>query len=159
MLRLIDRSVEMVLALLMAAIVTLIFIAVFFRFVVVDPITWAEEVARFCIVWVSFLGTYVAHRRGEHIAVTTVADALPPRLRALLMIALRLLLLAFMAVLVWYGSEYAVRFMMSLSPLLDIPLGLVYAAMPTSAALIVLSILVDSAADLRRWFAAKAPEI
>ena len=156
MLRLIDRTVEMVLAFLMASIVVLVFAAVFFRYVLVDPIAWAEEIARFCIVGVSFLGTYLAHRRGEHIAVTTVADSLPPVARAILMIGLRLLALAFMAVLAWYGSAYALRFMVSLSPLLDIPLGLVYAAMPTGAALIVLSIVVDSAADLRRLTTDKA---
>lgn len=145
----IDRVVEAVLAVLMAAMIVLVFIGVVFRYVLLDPITWGEEVARLCLVWVSFLGVYLAHRRSQHIAVVAVLDELPRPARAGLRVATALLLAVFMAVLAQQGASYALRFADSYSPLLDIPLGLVYAALPLCAALIILDLLATATAELR----------
>jgi TRAP-type C4-dicarboxylate transport system permease small subunit len=140
---------EAALALLMAAIVGLVFVAVVFRYVLQDPVTWSEEVGRFCLVWISFLGTYVAHRRAEHIAVTAIRDRFPLAAQIVIRAALSLLLIGFMAVLAWYGGQYAIRFMGMRTTLLGIPLGLVYAAMPVSAALILLSLILSSIKAVR----------
>lgn len=140
---------EAALALLMAAIVGMVFVAVVFRYVLQDPVTWSEEVGRFCLVWISFLGTYVAHRRAEHIAVTAIRDRFPVTAQIALRAALTLLLMAFMAVLAWYGGQYAIRFMGMRTSLLGIPLGLVYAAMPVSAAFILVSLVLSSIKALR----------
>ncbi len=158
MMRAIDIVVEAVLAALMAALVGLVFVAVVFRYVLNDPVTWSEEVGRFCLVWTSFLGAYVAHRRAEHIAVTAIRDRMPVAWQVAIRAALALLLIAFMAVLTWYGSHYAIRFMGSQTPLLRIPVGLVYAAMPVSTALILLSLLITSISDIRNGGGAAAGE-
>ena len=147
--RTVDAVIEAALALLMAAIVGLVFVAVLFRYVLQDPVTWSEEVGRFCLVWISFLGTYVAHRRAEHIAVTAIRDRFPMAAQIAVRVALSLLLMAFMAVLAWYGGQYAIRFMGMRTTLLGIPLGLVYAAMPISAALILVSLVLSSIEALR----------
>lgn len=150
MVRAIDAAVEAALALLMAAVVGLVFVAVVFRYVLQDPVTWSEEVGRFCLVWISFLGTYIAHRRAEHIAVTAIRDRFPVAVQIAVRAALALLLIAFMAVLTWYGGQYAIRFMAMQTSLLRIPLGLVYAAMPVSTGLILVSLVLSSIKALGR---------
>lgn len=149
MVRTIDAVIEAALALLMAALVGMVFVAVVFRYVLHDPVTWSEEVGRFCLVWISFLGTYIAHRRAEHIAVTAIRDRFPIPAQIAIRVALSLLLIAFMAVLAWYGGQYAVRFMGMRTSLLGIPLGLVYAAMPVSAGLVLVSLILSSIRALR----------
>lgn len=144
-----DKIVEAAVAALMAALVILVFLAVVFRYGLNAPLTWSEEVGRVCLVWVSFLGAYLAHRRAEHIAVTAIVDRLPATLRRWSHLAVTLLFLAFLIVLAWYGGGYALRFMGSTTPLLDIPIGAVYLAMPVAAGLMALNILLTLAAALR----------
>ena len=151
----IDKAVEALVAMLMAALVVLVFLAVFFRYVLNDPLTWSEEVGRICLVWVSFLGAYLAHRRADHIAVTALLQGLPDRVRMVVRLAVTVLLFGFLAVLVWYGGQYALRFIAATTPLLDIPVGAVYLAMPLSALLIALSMIVGVAGEVNDWLRSK----
>ena len=151
----IDKAVEALVAMLMAALVVLVFLAVFFRYVLNDPLTWSEEVGRICLVWVSFLGAYLAHRRADHIAVTALLQGLPDRVRRVVRLAGTALLFGFLAVRVWYGGQYALRFIAATTPLLDIPVGAVYLAMPLSALLIALSMIVGVAGEVNDWLRSK----
>ena len=141
--RWIDRGVEAVVAGLMAALLVLVFCAVIFRYLLGSPLTWSEELGRLCLVWVSFLGSYLAHRRGQHVAVTFIREKLPAICQRWISTALVLLLLAFLGVLAWFGTVYSLAFMSSTTPLLNIPVGLIYAVMPLSMALIFVSVLLD----------------
>ena len=151
----IDKAVEALVAMFMAALVVLVFLAVLFRYVLNDPLTWSEEVGRICLVWVSFLGAYLAHRRADHIAVTALLQGLPDRVRMMVRLAVTALLFGFLAVLVWYGGQYALRFIAATTPLLDIPVGAVYLAMPLSALLIALSMIVGVAGEVNDWLRSK----
>lgn len=152
----IDRCVEPILAFLMAAIILLLFASVCARYLFLSPFTWAEEIARLLLVWVSFLGAYLAHRYGQHIAVTAILDRLPSLPRLITRLAAAALVLALMAVLTWFGTRYALAFLTTYSQLLGIPIGLVYAAMPVSAVLICIDVLAELHSDLRRggWLGA-----
>ncbi len=149
MIRIVDAVIEGALAVLMATLVGIVFVSVFFRYVVQDPIVWSEEAGRLCLVWTSFLGTYVAHRRAEHIAMTAIRDRAPLGIQIAIKVFITLTLIAFFAVLAWYGSKYAIRFMDSMTPILRIPMGFVYAAMPISAGLILLNLLITCVGSCR----------
>lgn len=155
----IDQLVEPILAFLMAAIILLLFVSVCARYLFLAPFTWAEEIARLLLVWVSFLGAYLAHRYGQHIAVTAILDHMAPTPRLIARLAAAALVLALMAVLSWFGTRYALAFMTTHSQLLGIPIGLVYAAMPVSAALICIDIVAGVHSDLRQagWLGVGKP--
>lgn len=145
----IDRVAEGVLALLMAVMCVLVFVGVTFRYVLLEPISWTEEVGRFCLVWVSFIGTYLAHRRCQHIAVTVFVDRLTPARQRRVRIVVLVLLSAFMLMLMVQGTAYSTAFIRYYSPILELPLGLVYAALPVAAMLMLITILVDLGKELR----------
>ena len=144
-----DRVAEGVLAALMAAMCVLVFVGVFFRYVLLEPISWTEEVGRFCLVWVSFIGTYLAHRRSQHIAVTVLVDHLAPARQRHVRIAVSALLAAFMVMLMVQGTAYTTAFVSYYSPILELPLGMVYAALPVAATLILIAIVLDIGKELR----------
>lgn len=148
--RWIDTFVEALVAALMAMLLVLVFCAVMFRYVLGSPLTWSEELGRFCLVWVSFLGAYLAQRRGQHVAVTFIREKLAVVCQRWISAALILLLLGFLGTLAWFGAVYAVKFMSSTTPLLHIPLGLVYAVMPASMALMFVSVLLDAVRRARQ---------
>jgi len=145
--RWIDRAVEAIVATLMAVLLVLVFCAVIFRYLLGSPLTWSEELGRFCLVWVSFFGAYLAQRRARHVAVTFIREKLPATWQKRISSALTLLLLAFLGVLTWFGTVYSLKFMSSTTPLLNIPVGLIYAVMPLSMALIFVSVLLDFIRD------------
>ena len=146
----VDRVAEGLLAALMAVMCVLVFVGVTFRYVLLDPISWTEEVGRFCLVWVSFIGTYLAHRRSQHIAVTVLVDRLAPARQRHVRIVVSALLAVFMMMLMVQGTAYTTAFARYYSPILELPLGIVYAALPVAATLMLIAILLDLGKELRR---------
>ncbi|WP_137389044.1 TRAP transporter small permease [Rhodoligotrophos defluvii] len=156
--QIVDRACEAVIALLMAVIIGLVVLAVGFRYVLASPIAWAEELARLCLVWVSFLGVYIAHRRAQHITVTAVFAALPPSFRTAVRILLGGLMLLLIGALTWFGSRFALRFMDNATPLLGIPTGVTYAAMPVSMALLLIDLVITLGRDWARFLRGEADQ-
>jgi TRAP-type C4-dicarboxylate transport system permease small subunit len=144
-----DAGLEATTAALMAIICVVVFLGVVFRYVLLNPITWAEEVARLCLVWITFLGTYLAYRRRLHISIDLIRTRLGPGARRAVHFVVTVLLAGLMVTLLVQGGQYSRAFMGSATPLLGIPLGVVYAALPLSAALMLISVLAELLALLR----------
>jgi TRAP-type C4-dicarboxylate transport system permease small subunit len=144
-----DVAVEGLAALLMGALSVLVFLGVVYRYVLVSPLAWIEEVVRFCLVWATFLGAYLGMRRGQHIAMEVVYGRLGPASRRAADTVGLALLGAFFLVLVWYGTRYAQAFLGARSPYLGFPQGLTYFALPVGAFLLFLAVL-PNLAHLRR---------
>ena len=53
------------------------FFQVIARYVFDAPPFWTEELARFTLIWITFVGAGLVHQRGEHIAVNSFRDTLP----------------------------------------------------------------------------------
>ncbi|MGH7265631.1 MAG: TRAP transporter small permease [Candidatus Rokuibacteriota bacterium] len=136
----IDRAIEALSALLMGALALLVFLGVVYRYVLVAPIAWIEEIVRLCLVWVTFLGAYLAMRRGQHIAMDVVYERLGRRGRRVADAVGTLLLALFFLVLAWYGTAYAQAFMGARSPFLGFPQGVTYFALPAGAVLLLLAL-------------------
>ncbi len=74
----IDEALFMISA---VSLVLLTVIAVFFRFVLNNPIKWGEEVQMILVVWSVFFGASMAIREKGHIAVDIIFDAFSVRLQ------------------------------------------------------------------------------
>ena len=80
MARLIDlycRALKAVIALCLAVMVVLVFGNVVLRYVFNSGITISEELSRWLMVWLTFLGAIVALREHAHLGVDTLVRALP----------------------------------------------------------------------------------
>ena len=49
-----DSLVEIILAVLMAITICIVFTGVVFRYALLSPLAWTEEIARLCLVWMTF---------------------------------------------------------------------------------------------------------
>lgn len=128
---------ETVVALLMAVMVGTIVLQVFYRFVLGNPLSWSEELARYVFVWITFLGAAVAYRHGGHIVVETLVVLLPRRLqRALAWLVDALMVVALIVLLVQGMGIVQVNSNVE-ATMLQIPMSWVYASVPTSAALML----------------------
>lgn len=77
--RLLWRSIDAVMALLLAAMIALVFANVVMRYGFSSGIRQSVELSRLWFVWVIMLGAAVTLRRGEHLALTEFSEAMFPR--------------------------------------------------------------------------------
>lgn len=108
-----------------------------------NAVPWTEEVARFLLIWITFLGAALAFQQGRHIAVSFVVDALPPKINRLARMMASLAIILFMGALVVIGYEYMQVQSFQRSPSLRWSMSYIYAVMPISAALMCYYACVD----------------
>ena len=82
---------------------------VVFRYGLNDSLIWAEEFARFALIWAAFLGAPVAYRRGEHVGVTLLIENLPGFLARVLIFLTHILAIGFAGILAWEGWFLTLR--------------------------------------------------
>jgi len=71
------RAIKFTIALCLAVMVVLVFGNVVLRYVFNSGITVSEELSRWLMVWLTFLGAIVALREHSHLGVDTLVRALP----------------------------------------------------------------------------------
>lgn len=135
---------------LMAAMTALVFCNVVARYGFGVSFGWAEELSRFAMIWITFLGAGLALRYGQLVAVGALQAALPPAGRRVLRWVVALVLVAFLLVLIWLGIRFAVFSWSSQTPVLRWPKGIPYLAVPVGAGFILLHLVLG----WRRFLAA-----
>ncbi|MFC7705065.1 TRAP transporter small permease [Plastorhodobacter daqingensis] len=81
-----------------AAMVAAILLQVFFRYALNNALPWPDEAARFLMLWMTGLMAPTALRRGGFVAIDMGVRMLPPRIGALLSLALLGLMMAVLVV-------------------------------------------------------------
>lgn len=87
------QALKFVIALCLAVMVVLVFGNVVLRYVFNSGITVSEELSRWLMVWLTFLGAIVALREHQHLGVDTLVRILPPLGKRICFIASYLLML------------------------------------------------------------------
>jgi len=104
--RKIDANGERYLLLpLYALIVIVIFAEVFRRFVISYSSIWAEEVARYAFVYVSWIGASAAIKERAHIRIDVILPLVSERTRAVIIIIGDLITLALAVIAFWWSLE------------------------------------------------------
>jgi len=133
-----NRGTEWVLAPLVMFFTALMLTAVFTRYVLDVSMVNATELTRIAFCWSVFLGAAAATHGLQHVRVTFLADQLPPRGQAALMVLVHLAALGFGLVMVVEGWGVAERMAMTFLPTTGWSQAWIYGAVPVSGALIVL---------------------
>lgn len=119
--------------------VVLVLAQVYTRFLTTSSLTWSEELSRFLMIWLVFLGSVNLYKNDGHIWVENFVDLLPKKARILVLI------LADMAIILFFGiiASGAITLLPTThtqySPALDIRMSYVYAIVPLS---MILSLLI-----------------
>jgi len=139
--KVLDRSLELLVIVVMVVLVVDVLWQVFTRFILKDPSTWTEELAIFMLIWVSLLGAAVALNRGAHLGIDYFVGKLPPRKRQYTEIFAFLCIVLFSFTVMTLGGIELVTTTLrleQLSPALGIQVGYVYLAIPISGFFLVL---------------------
>lgn len=133
---------QFVVAALLAAMTGLVFTNVAMRYLMGHSLTWVEELTRYMMIWLAYLGAGLAWRAGAHVAVDLLHGAIPAASARALRLAIAVGMIAFLAAVGWYGVAYSSFAMSQKSAVLSLPLGLVYWAIPTGCLLMILHVIL-----------------
>jgi len=130
---------EGALCLLLAVMVIITFVTVVTRYVFDLPLSYIDQLVPNLFVWVTFLGASAATKRRAHLGLSLVADALPPRARATLDVAVLVGTAGFFLATAWYGWRVvAMQVENQLTTSLGYPAWLVGLAVPVGSGLFVI---------------------
>ena len=102
-----------------------VFLQFFTRYVLNDSYTWTEEIARYLLIGVTFIGSALAMRKGSHIAVEAGLKAMPRRLRHWVLVSIDALVLGFCLFMAWTSAQLARNTKQAMVSI-DIPKSYVY---------------------------------
>lgn len=140
-LNVIDRALAWVLMVLMAAMVIDVTWQVVTRFILDEPSSVTEELARFLLVWIGLLGAAYAFRVRAHLGLDIVTSSLPREAQVKTEILINVLCFGFAAAVMVVGGFKLMMLTLELnqlSPALQIPMGYIYSVVPISGLLICL---------------------
>lgn len=103
-----------------------VFLQFFTRYVLNDSLAWTEEIARYNLMALTFVGSATAARRGAHITVDFLLLALPPAARRLARAAVAAVTVGFYAMLTWLCWQVAEAMRFQPMVVVDWPLAYVY---------------------------------
>jgi len=85
-----------------------VLLGVFSRRILGDQIRWTEELARFLLVWISFLGGAIAYLDDKHLGVDLLVDRINPTARRVARIVTHGLVFAFTLFVMGIGGTQLV---------------------------------------------------
>lgn len=142
---------------MISAMFIIVGINVFSRYVLNNSLGWADELARFIFIWVSFLGAVLAYNENEFVGLDFVLNIFSARVKNLIKVITDLLVLLVVVFLTYYGCIVATS-ATNVSPALYIPMKTVYMIVPFSAGLMVLINFKKTFTDIKLVFINKKTE-
>lgn len=135
----VDRVLGSVLIVLMAAAVLNVLWQVFSRYVLGDPSSFTQELARFLLIWVGVLGAGYGVGQHDHLALELLPEKLEGRSEEWLQIAIQGFIVLFSIGVLIIGGLRLVYVQLSLgqtSASLNLPIGYVYLVLPLTGVVI-----------------------
>lgn len=143
------RPVDGVVFLIFWALFGVVFLQFFMRYVMNDSPGWTEEIARYLLIGVTFVGAVTAMRKGSHISVEACLVFLPPQARHWLLVVVDFAVACFCGAMAWYAGILAQRapgYMVSI----DIPKSVIYWAVCVALAGMTIHAAIRLVRRLRR---------
>lgn len=112
----------------MGGIVLFVNLAVFFRYVLEDPLTWTNEISSYLLVYSVLFGASIGLRHNEFVKVEALLNLLPLRLRLFVIVGSQVLIAAFLILCISSPSMLIEKAVITktISPALGIPMAHLY---------------------------------
>lgn len=137
---LISRIEVFVSCVCMAAMVVIIGMQVFNRYVLGSSLVWSEELGRYLFIWSVWVGCGYAMRENRHLQVTALAQFVGPRAKKVLDAFAQLATIVFCGFAIVWGVQM-IAFLTRTgqqAPALEIPIYWVFLALPVGMAFMAL---------------------
>ena len=150
LIRRLTQFVEWLLVALSVLIFAVVFLQVLFRYLLRQPLFWSEELPRYLLIWMCFLAAALAQKHDAHINITLCLTPFSARVRRVLKLLTDVVILGFLWILIYSGGLVTSITAHHRSTALQLPMGLVYAALPVGAILMSIYLFLQIADGVRR---------
>lgn len=140
---LIRAATEYVMIVAIAVMFAAVVLQVVSRYVAKMPFPWVEELARYLMIWVGFLGCGIAARRGAHVSITFLADRFPPRVARYVSLLVNLCIVIFLGCLIKYGIDIMSFTRLQRAATMPITMSWAYASIPVGSALLLIEYIEE----------------
>ncbi len=130
-----------------------VFIQVIFRFILKASLPWSEELCRYLLVWVSFLGGAYGVKTGAHLGIEAVTLLMPKKVRKVVEVIVLLIGIVLCAIILKLGVDIvSTQFRrMQYSPAMRIPMAYAYMALPVGMAFFILRYVLKLIETIKSW--------
>ncbi|MFC1606781.1 TRAP transporter small permease [Candidatus Latescibacterota bacterium] len=128
--RAVDRTLEALVAAVLAVMTVIVSANVFCRFILSFSLSWGDETAQVCLVWITFLGSALAMRSRSHYAFDYLVKSLPVRAGYVITMVSQVVVIIMTAVLLYWSVETTVEIRQWIMPATGISRAWVYGVCP-----------------------------
>ena len=139
---LLAKAEAAVLVTLVAVMTLVVFLQVVYRYVLIQPLYWSEELARYLFIWLSILGATLGLQKRGHFGLDFFYRMVPDQQRRFLQFLIDLLVGGVILVILIQGVKLVQATILQKSPAMEISMGWAYACLPVGAGLMVIHLLV-----------------
>jgi TRAP-type C4-dicarboxylate transport system permease small subunit len=138
---LLEKLLKIILLILISSMSIDVLLQIVARKILSISIPWTEELARYLMVWIGFIGLGVAYRvKGLHI-INILTEKLSEKRASLFSFISNILILIFLISVIPYGIKTCILNIEAVTPALRIPSGYVFAAIPVGCSFTLLFVL------------------
>lgn len=132
-----DNIEEYLCGSMMAIMALVVFLQVVYRFVLKSSLPWSEEVSRYLLVWITFIGASSGVKHGSHIGVEALLLILPKKLKKFVNLGSIAICIFFCSVVSVFSLKIIAKQMelAQVSPAMQIPIWWAYLAIPVGTIL------------------------
>jgi TRAP-type C4-dicarboxylate transport system permease small subunit len=124
---------------LLVSVTIIAVLGVYYRYVLIDPLQWAEEIARYILIWMTLIGASIAVKERKHVMLTSVVVRIPERMSLIIEIVFFLIIIFIIGLI---ANESIImlfsRSAKTISPSLQISMVWAHTALPVGFALILI---------------------
>lgn len=139
-----DKNAEKILCSALLGISCIVlFLQIVFR-VLGAPLPWSEELGRYMFIWLIYVGASAAIRERRHISLDLIDLFVGPKVQFIIRLFDNLVFLVFAAILAYFGYLVTLRASTQVSAAMRMNMGISYASICVSGALMVLRLIQDT---------------
>ncbi|EKF20161.1 TRAP transporter small permease [Nitratireductor pacificus] len=153
----INRILEAICAALLLATVVIGFLAVIYRYVFDNALSWSFEALLGLLTYITFIGAYLALRKNAHLRVDFLTNVLPRPGQLVLFLGNQAVIGLIGLLMLRQGWRQTVLFQDQTTQVLEISNAYLYAAIPLCGLLICIDAATRIVVGLRRYAAGEAP--
>ncbi len=121
----------------------LVFLTVIYRYFLLAPISWGEEMSRFLFIALSMLGAALAVKDRSHFTITILTSRFPAFVRLWLQVGIALGTSLLLGIVIDKGWGLTLLNRNQESPALGVPMSIPYSAVPVGAMLMLVFLWLD----------------
>lgn len=137
-------NIEKVIAIILAAVLLVSLSGgVLFRYVLKSPLFWSDELAIFCLIWITFIGGSMGLKTKASPSITILTDMLPKTAKKIISVISNIILLLFVGYILYIAFQWInmPNIKVQTSTAMNMPKIYFYLSIPVSFCFMVIHVI------------------